>query len=194
LTQEENESVRVFFGPPLAFFRLGRATLATRLLRGRFPDWRAALPGGTRPIVELAAEELLAGVRQAAVLRERVQPRLLIRLETGRLVLESRVSGTGSIRVERTVAYSGAELTVAFNPAYLLELLRALEGCTVRLELSVPEGPALFVTPDGYRHVLMPLRQTAAPDVVFATAGRAGAGEHRAWGFAHQLVTCSTSE
>ncbi len=52
-----------------------------------------------------------------------------------------------------------ASTEVAFNPAYLVELLRALEGEeTVRVELQDAEAPALFAVGEEYRHLLMPLR------------------------------------
>jgi DNA polymerase-3 subunit beta len=173
LADEQEEAVRACFGPEQAFFRIGRATVAARLLRGRFPNWHSALPRDTRLVVELPAGELLTAVRQAAVLRERVHARLQLRLEPGRLTLESRQAGTGSVTVEQAVDYDGAAVDVAFNPAYLLELLRALEeDDAVRLELSVTDWAALFVVPGGYRHVLMPLRpatpdRTPPPDPVF---------------------------
>jgi DNA polymerase-3 subunit beta len=174
LADEQEEAVRACFGPDQAFFRVGRATVAARLLRGRFPDWRAALPRDTRLVVELPAGAMLTAVRLAAVLRERVHARLQLRLEPGRLTLESRQTGTGSVTVEQAVDYDGAAVDVAFNPAYLLELLRALEeGDKVRLELSVTDWAALFVIEGVYRHVLMPLRpagpdSTPPPDPVFS--------------------------
>jgi DNA polymerase-3 subunit beta len=162
LARDHEGPVRIFFGPPLAFFRVGRAVLAARLLRGRFPDWRAALPTGIRPVAELPVATLLAGVRQAAVLREPAHARLLLRLEPGRLLLESGQAGAGRVTVEQAVGYTGPALAVAFNPVYLLELVRSLEDdeTTVGLELGPGGHTAVFQTAGGYRHVLVPLRQS----------------------------------
>jgi DNA polymerase-3 subunit beta len=177
LTQDQEAPVRAFFGPPHAFFRAERATLAARLLRGRFPDWRAALPPASGQAVELPVAILLAGVRQAAVLREPAHARLRVRMEPGQLILESRQSGAGTITVRQAVGYTGAPRSAEFNPVYLLDLLRVLEGdATVRLELGAPGQAAWFVSPDGSRHVLMTLRPaTPAPEPVFASAPRAAA-------------------
>jgi DNA polymerase-3 subunit beta len=179
LTQGQEEPARAYFGPPQAFFRLGRATLAARLLRGRFPNWQAALPTEPGPGVDLPVAALLAGVRQAAVLREPAHARLRVRLEPGRLLLESRQVGAGTITVERPVDYAGEARSAEFNPVYLLDLLRALEGeAAVRLEPGEPGEPTLFTAPGGYRHVLMTLRPaTPAPEPVFSSArAPAGAG------------------
>jgi DNA polymerase III subunit beta len=172
LAQEQEECVRAFFGAGHAFFRVGRATLAARLLQGRFPDWEAALPASTRRVVELPVEALLAAVRQAAVLREDFQARLVLHLEPGRLTLGSQKVGTGSVTVEREVDYAGEPVAVAFNPIFLLEMLRAMEAeGTVRMEMDAEDRAVLFVGPGNYRHLLMPLRPaTPVPEPVF-TAG-----------------------
>jgi DNA polymerase-3 subunit beta len=171
LAGDQEGPVRVHFGPPEAFFRVGRATLAARLLQGRFPHWQAALPTDGQRVADLAVRALLEGVKQAAVLREPTCARLLLRLEPGRLVLESCQTGAGRIRVAQPTDYTGKTLALAFNPVHLLELLRALEGePTVRLELGTPGRAVLFVASDGYRHALMPLGPaTPAPEPVFAS-------------------------
>jgi DNA polymerase-3 subunit beta len=164
----EQEEVRASFSEGEAFFRVGRATLAARLLRGRYPDWQAALPTSAPNNVNLPLPPLLAGVKQAAVLREQVHARVRLRLELDRLTIESEQTGLGSVTVEQEVDYAGEEMVVGFNPVHLLELLRALEGTEkVRLELTGPEDAALFIGTDGYQHVLMPLLPTVAPDPVF---------------------------
>src|SRR5436309_15833388 len=93
----------------------------------------------------------MCAVRQAAVLREPGQARLVLRLEPGRLTVESSQVGAGRVAAELAVEYAGGPRTAAFNPEYLLDLLRALEGePTVRLELGEPGPPAPFAAP-GYR-------------------------------------------
>lgn len=64
------------------------------------------------------------------MLREPTYARLLVRLEPGRLVLESRQAGAGNVAVELAVGYGGEPRAAEFNPAYLLQLLRAAGGPT----------------------------------------------------------------
>jgi DNA polymerase-3 subunit beta len=177
LAHGQEEPIRAFLGPPAAFFRVGRATLAARLLRGRFPDWQTGLHPGAAPGVDVPVGPLLAGVRQAAVLREPAHARLLLRLEPGRLILESGQTGAGTIEVEQAVPYTGLPVTLTFSPGYLQQLLQALEGDeeAVRLAPGGARQPALFTAP-GYRHALMPLRPITpsgppAPQPVFTRKG-----------------------
>ena len=59
---------------------------------------------------------------------------------------------------------SGAEVSIAFNPQYLLDGLSAIDSDTVRMSFTEPGKPALITgkpAPDGqpdYRYLLMPIR------------------------------------
>ena len=49
-------------------------------------------------------------------------------------------------------------MEIAFDPEYLVEFLRALEGePTVTLEMSGGDKPALFKCGDNYPYLVMPL-------------------------------------
>jgi DNA polymerase-3 subunit beta len=159
-------AVRVLFGARHAFVRAPGAALCARLMEGRFPEWRRALPseGGVRCRLLLPVGEFLACVKRAAVLRDRPEARVLLRLERGRVTLRSRQAGTGRAWVRQALARPcpRGPVEVAFNPNYLADLLRALDDAEpVQLELRGPEAPALFRAGDDYRHVLMPLRADA---------------------------------
>ena len=59
------------------------------------------------------------------------------------------------------------EMTVAFNPAYLLDGLNAIESDTAVLSFTAPQKPAVITGADengtdkvDYRYVLMPVRLT----------------------------------
>jgi DNA polymerase-3 subunit beta len=154
--------VEALFGAGRAFFRLSRATLSSRYAEGSYPRWRSALPPAPRHRVALEVAPLLSAVRQAAVLREREGARLLLKLEPGRLVLESSQSGAGRARVEQEVAFWGAPVQLALAPRFLVEMLRCLEGeGTVQVELTDEHTPLLFRAGSS-THLLMPLRPEAA--------------------------------
>jgi DNA polymerase III subunit beta len=61
-------------------------------------------------------------------------------------------------------AYDSDELSIAFNPQYLLDGLTAIDSDTVRLSFTEPGKPALITgkpSQDGqpdYRYLLMPIR------------------------------------
>jgi DNA polymerase-3 subunit beta len=153
--------VQALFRSRHVFYRGPAAILCARLLNARFPAWRKALPGEARYHLLLPAGPFLAAVKQAVVLRDRTEARLLLRFQGSRVTLRSRQAGTGRTRVQQALVFPCTRdpVEVAFNPAYLTELLKVLDAeATVRLELKDPETAALFRVGDDYKHVVMPLR------------------------------------
>jgi DNA polymerase III sliding clamp (beta) subunit (PCNA family) len=101
----------------------------------------------------------LAGVRQAAVLREKEDARLRLRFEPGWVQMRSKQAGAGQTRVRLPLPLAGGRAEIALDPRLLLELLRAFAPeDTLLLGLADPDTPALFSDGDGYTHVIMPLR------------------------------------
>ena len=54
--------------------------------------------------------------------------------------------------------YDGPEVNIAFDPQYVIEFLRAIDGePSVVLEMSDGSKPALFQCGESYRYLVMPL-------------------------------------
>jgi DNA polymerase-3 subunit beta len=159
LAVDDGERVEAMFAPKRAYFRVGGCLVSARYVDGAYPRWRSAVPSSPPHCLDLPVGPFLSAVRQAAVLREPVGGRLLLRLEPGRLVLESYQTGAGRSRVARQVPFAGEPIEVALHPRFLVELLRCLEGePTVMMGLTNADTAALFRAGDKYTHLLMPLR------------------------------------
>ena len=157
LTGDGDERVQAAFGAGHACFRVGAATLWARYVEGPFPAWRKAVPPRARHLLPLPVGPFLAGVRQAAALRERHPPRLLLRFEPGRVTLESRQA-----LVLQPLPLAGGPVEVVLDPHYLIDLLKAFDaGDTLLLGLTDRDTAALFSDSNGYTHVLMPVASGA---------------------------------
>ena len=74
-------------------------------------------------------------------------------------MLKAEGAETGSSEVTLALPdYTGEEITIAFDPQYLIEMLRAIEGeTTITLEMTNGEKPAVFRVGDEYLYLVMPL-------------------------------------
>lgn len=158
---DDGESVRVALRPNDALFRTGRATVYTTLVQGRFPPYRDIVGSArkeTTTQITLPVGEFLACVRRAAIVTDEESKRVDMTFSPGKVAMQARGQDTGSCEVEMPLTeYHGAEATIAFDPHYVMEYLRALDGePTVALEMSGPDKPALFRCGES-TYVLMPL-------------------------------------
>jgi DNA polymerase III subunit beta len=146
----------------IGFEGSGRRT-TTRLLSGEFPRHQSLLPKTVNAAAELPVSVLAESVRRVALVAERNTP-VRLAFSAGQLVLEA---GTGDeAQAEEVVEadFTGDDLSIAFNPQYLLDGLSAVDSDTVRISFTEPGKPALLTGkpgPDGsqeFRYLLMPIR------------------------------------
>jgi len=146
----------------IGFEGAGRRT-TTRLLSGEFPRYQSLLPKTVNSAAELPVALLSESVKRVALVAERNTP-VRLSFSSGQLVLEA---GTGDeAQAEEVIEadFSGDDLSIAFNPQYLLDGLTAIDSDTVRISFTEPGKPALLTGkpgPDGtpeFRYLLMPIR------------------------------------
>ena len=159
---DDGELVRVGLRPNEALFQTERAMIYTRLVEGRYPPYRDILNQTRKTAgvkVQLPVESFMSRVRQAAIMTDDDSKRVDMTFGSGKVAMKARGAATGSSEVEMPLEdYDGPDVEIAFDPQYVVEFLRALEGePTVSLEMTDGTKPALFRCGDGYVYLVMPL-------------------------------------
>jgi DNA polymerase III subunit beta len=140
----------------------GRRT-TTRLIGGEFPRYQALLPSRINSTAELPTALLVEAVKRVALVAER-NSAVRLAFSSGQLVLEAGTGEEAQAVEVLEASYDGEELSIAFNPQFLLDGLTALDSDTARMAFTEPGKPALITgkpAPDGqpdYRYLLMPIR------------------------------------
>jgi DNA polymerase-3 subunit beta len=157
---EQDTSVGFSVGELDATFSIGGVTVSTRLLDGRFPDYRQLIPAGYPNQLRVGKEALLDALRRVRLLvRDNTTPvRLTMRQGGVELTVVSQEVGHASEDIDAD--FEGEEHSVAFNPSYLIEGVEAVLGDEIVLEALDSGKPATVRAPDhdDYRYLLMPVR------------------------------------
>ncbi len=135
-----------------------RAT--TRLLDGEFPKYRSLLPAEHSALALVATGSLVEAVKRVALVAERNTP-VRLRFSAGELVLEAGGADEAQASESLEADFDGDELTIAFNPTFLLDGLNAIASDTTRLAFTASNKPAVITGKEGgtdYRYLLMPVR------------------------------------
>jgi DNA polymerase-3 subunit beta len=146
----------------IGFEGAGRQT-TTRLLGGEFPRTQALLPSTSNAAAELSTGLLTEAVKRVALVAER-NTAVRLGFSAGQLVLEAGTGDEAQAEEVLEAEFDGEDLSIAFNPQYLLDGLTAIDSDTVRISFTEPGKPALITGkpgPDGtpeFRYLLMPIR------------------------------------
>jgi DNA polymerase-3 subunit beta len=148
----------------VGFEGAGRRT-TSRLLDGEFPKYRSLLPAesASKATVETAA--LVESVRRVALVAERNTP-IRLSFTAGEVTLEAGTGDEAQASESLEATLDGDDIAIAFNPAYLLDGLGALDGSHAQLSFTAPTRPAVLSgkssgegsASEDYRYLLMPVR------------------------------------
>lgn len=142
-----------------ASFHAGDTRLTTMLIEGDFPNYRGLIPSAHPNRLIVGREALLEGVRRVKLLAREATPVRLAMSSDG-LELMAVAQDVGQAHESLDAKYEGSELTVAFNPDYLLQGVEVLSGDEVLIETIDSLKPALVRNPEHeeFLYLLMPVR------------------------------------
>ena len=142
-----------------ASFEAGSVRLTTMLIEGDFPNYRGLIPSSHPNRLTVGRDALLEGLRRVKLLaREATPVRLAMSAEGLDLVAVTQDVGQAQESID--AKYEGTELTVAFNPDYLLQGIEVMPGDEVVIETVDSLKPALVRGPEhpDFLYLLMPVR------------------------------------
>jgi DNA polymerase-3 subunit beta len=141
-------------------FTAGDVKVSTRLLDGSYPDYRQLIPADYPNRLHVGKDSLLDALRRVRLLvRDNTTPvRLSMRGGGVDLTVVSQEVGDASETVDAD--FDGSELTIAFNPTYLIDGVEAVTGDEVVLETVDATKPATVRAAEetNFRYLLMPVR------------------------------------
>jgi DNA polymerase III subunit beta len=148
----------------VGFEGAGRRT-TSRLLDGEFPKYRSLLPSESASLATVDTAALIESVRRVALVAERNTP-IRLAFSDGAVTLEAGSGDEAQASESLDAQLEGDDISIAFNPGYLIDGLNALDAAQARLSFTVPSRPAVISAPadaDGtggedYRYLLMPVR------------------------------------
>jgi len=141
-------------------FTAGRVKVSTRLLDGSYPDYRQLIPAEYPNRLHVGKDSLLDALRRVRLLvRDNTTPvRLSMRGGGVDLTVVSQEVGDASETVDAD--FEGTDLTIAFNPTYLIDGVEAVSGDEVLLETLDATKPATVRAAEetNFHYLLMPVR------------------------------------
>lgn len=147
--------------------RVGNGTrrTTTRLLEGDFPRVRQLFQAQAETVAHVSTAELIDAVKRVALVAERNTPVRLTFAE-GALLLEAGSGDEAQASESIGATIEGNDISIGFNPGYLLEGLSVMSEPVVHLSFTQHTKPAALSgvkevgdDPDGaFRYLIMPVR------------------------------------
>lgn len=153
------EQITLRLGERDASFAASGIVLTTRLIEGEYPNYQGLIPQNQPNLLTVPREALIEALRRVKLLARDATP---VRIQMSGDGVELRAVtqdvGEGLESIDGT--FQGDELTVAFNPDYLLAGIEAVDGEEISLATIDSLKPAVVRDPSSsdFLYLLMPVR------------------------------------
>jgi len=160
LLAETDDPINVAFTPNHVRFDLPGVTFTSKLIEGRFPDYRRVIPeaNGFQLVAERKA--LQQALRRIAILSNRKTHGIRLSAGDNALELSAENPDQEQAAEELPVSYGGDPVEIGFNVEYLQQAVGAVPTEEVVLHLWDAQSSCLIVPPDDatLKYVIMPMR------------------------------------
>lgn len=139
-------------------FELGTTMLSSKLIDGVYPNYRQVIPGVCDERVVIEREALLSALRRVSVVTTDKSNATKLTFAANQLIITTNTPDVGEGRDTVPVKYAGKEISITFNPEYVMDPLKNIDDDEVFIELNDGHSPALLKCNIPFLYVLMPLR------------------------------------
>ncbi len=139
-------------------FRLPNCILISRLIEGTFPNYKQVIPKDLEQKISLKKDELLSAVKRATLITNERSNSIKLNMGSGRLVISANTPDVGESRESINIPYKGKEIEIAFNPLFVIDVLRNLEDQEIILEITDGVNPGIIRSGPEFLYVIMPMR------------------------------------
>jgi DNA polymerase-3 subunit beta len=158
--RDTEESITLEMNPSHLRFSRPGAVLTTKIIDGKFPDYRSVMTQNLTQTVITERSELYDVLARAAVLTNEKYRGVRLELDQGSAKVVAHNPDQEEARDEIAVEYSGEAIEIGFNVTYLMEALRALTETKVEIRVQDGNSGCLLQSPgdETTQYLIMPMR------------------------------------
>ena len=161
--KDDTEEVQILFTDTQVTFQFDTIEITSRLIDGKFPDYRQLIPVKSDSLFSVQSNEFIRITKIAGLFARESGGGITISADTDKkqISVHSVASEVGENTSEVEVDVNGESGSVSLNSRYLSDALSVIEGDMVTFEFSGKLAPCILTSavknPD-YKHIIMPLK------------------------------------
>ncbi len=156
-----NDPVKVTHNEQQVLFQVGDVELVTRLVDGKYPDYRKLIPSSFATEATLKRADFVNVTKVSSLFARESAGSVTIEVDEakGEISIRSVASQLGENTATATAVINGSG-SITLNSRYLLDGLNALSGDEVTFGFNGKLEPTLLRDPKAadYQHIIMPLK------------------------------------
>ncbi len=157
---DDENSVKISFGENQIFFDLGKTKIISRLIEGEFPNYEQVIPEEIKEKIKVNKTSLLSAARRASLFTNQDSLAVKLDISKNKMVISKNAPYTGELKEELDINYKGKNISIGFNPTYIIELLKNLNQEDIDFEIGDVDKPGVIRIGSEYIYVVLPMQLT----------------------------------
>jgi DNA polymerase-3 subunit beta len=155
---KDEGDLRIYAKDNQIIFEFNDVMIASKLIDGTYPNFRQVIPAQCEERVAVEREALLTALKRASLITADKASATKLTFDNNQLVIVTSTPDVGEARETIPIKYTGKEITVAFNPDYMMDPLKNLANDEIAVELTDSLSPGVIKCDIPFLYVLMPMR------------------------------------
>ena len=144
LLQETQGDVKLSSSEFKIQFELGKTKIITKVIDGKFPDYKKVVPQNNNKVLKVATKEFIHSVERVITVSIDRKEGVKIALKKDQIQLFVNSSSSGEGKENLKGDYNSEELTVGFNSRYLLDIASEIQDDKLIMNLNDSVSPVLI--------------------------------------------------
>lgn len=161
LTDKEDSIFNIYFTNNQVLFELESCVMIARLLEGEFIKYEQIFTEDYTTKIDIDKLNFLRSLERASLIsKDNKKTPVKLKIEkTGNVIITSNTDISNSYE-ELQAEFEGKELTIAFNPRYLIEALRVIDDDVISIQFMTDLSPCIIkgINDDSYKYLILPLK------------------------------------
>lgn len=162
ILQPEDNEIEIFSSNNQIAFKINNCLVTSRLLEGEYLNYKSIIPDEYETKIRLNTKELLSSIERASLIsisNDDNKYSIKFDIMDDNLIISSNTE-RGNVRDEITIDAEGKDMTVAFNPRYFIDALRAIEDELIDIYFNSNVGPCTIkpIETDEFTYMILPVR------------------------------------
>ncbi len=132
--------------------------IISKLVEGAYPNYKQVIPSESKHRVTLDKDELFHALRRAEIMTSEKANSVKLTFSENNLTFTANSPEVGESRETMAIKYGGEETSIAFNPQFFIDPLKALEEEEVHFEFTDQLSPGVVKVNHPFLYVIMPMR------------------------------------
>jgi len=150
--------VLINIGDTQVLFQIGDTLLMSRLIEGEFPDYTQVIPPESENKFLVNRDAFLNAIRRANILTTTDSMGVKLDVLKNEMVISKNTPDIGEIKEKISGSYKGKDLSISFNPNYLIDILKNYPEDELSFELTQPEKPGVIRLNKTYLYLVLPMQ------------------------------------